>query len=320
MTDTLLNVVDLRKYFPVRNAFGWRTGWLKALDGVSFALCEGEVLGLVGESGCGKSTLGKTLIGVNRAMAGTVSFQGREIASLSPRQRRAAGKDIQYVYQDPGASLDPRWKIGSSLHEPLIIHEDLDSKAREARVLEVMEAVGLPKTHLDLYPHELSGGQQRRVGLARILTLKPKLIILDEPTSGLDVSVQAMVLKLLLELQERYDLSYLFISHDLNVVNIVCQRVAIMYLGKIVEIGTKEEIFEHPRHPYSQLLLSAIPKIGGERFTREVSLAGEPPNPMDLPIGCRFQGRCPKADALCARTEPSLQQHGERQRVACHHV
>lgn len=262
MSKYLLEVHELRKYFPIRNSLGWRTGWLKAIHDVSFNVTRGEILGIVGESGCGKSTLGKTLIGVHRPMSGEVTFQNRDIAYLSPLERRNVAKDMQYIYQDPGASLDPRWKIGTSMHEPLIIHTDLDRNTREQQISDVMSAVSLPLSHLALYPHELSGGQQRRIGLARILTLKPSLIILDEPTSGLDVSVQATILKLLRELQGRFDLTFLFISHDLNVVSAMCDRVAVMYLGEIVEIGAATDVFNTPQHSYTQLLLSSIPRIG----------------------------------------------------------
>src|SRR5262245_12063471 len=214
-TAPLLEILDLARHFPTRNAFGRRTGWLRAVDGVSLSVWPGETLGLVGESGCGKSTLGKTLMGIHAPTAGQIRFLGREIGHLRGRERRQVARDLQYVYQDPGASLDPRWKIARSLHEPLQIHTTLSRAGREEQVQGILRAVGLPSAHLDLYPHELSGGQQRRVGLARILTLRPQLIILDEPTSGLDVSVQASVLKLFRRLQESFALTYLFISHDL---------------------------------------------------------------------------------------------------------
>jgi peptide/nickel transport system ATP-binding protein len=313
----LLELVDLARYFPVRNAFGRRTGWLRAVDGVSLDVRAGETLGLVGESGCGKSTLGKTVMGIFRPTRGEIRFLGREIGGLSPRERRRVARDLQYVYQDPGASLDPRWKIRRSLHEPLIIHTPLSRGERTAEVREILQLVGLPDAHLDLYPHELSGGQQRRVGLARILTLKPRLVILDEPTSGLDVSVQASVLKLFRGLQETFALTYLFISHDLAVVRTMCQRVAVMYLGTIVEIGDTEEVFARPRHPYTRSLLAALPRIGGPRVTDTFALEGEPPNPRDLPGGCRFRPRCPLAVDVCAAEEPPLRTVASQQ-VACH--
>jgi oligopeptide transport system ATP-binding protein len=313
----LLELVDLARHFPVRNAFGRRTGWIRAVDGVSLAVWPGETLGLVGESGCGKSTLGKTVMGIHAPSAGDIRFAGREIGRLAKRQRRAIAKDLQYVYQDPGASLDPRWKVVHSLHEPLKIHTRLSRAEREEQVRAILAAVGLPGAHLDLYPHELSGGQQRRVGLARILTLRPRMVILDEPTSGLDVSVQASVLKLFRSLQAEFALTYVFISHDLAVVQAMCSRIAVMYLGRIVELGETAAVFERPRHPYTRSLLAAVPRIGGRRVTLDFALEGEPPNPRDVPSGCRFRTRCPLVQELCAAEEPKLRDVEGRQ-VACH--
>ena len=316
-SSALLEIVDLVRYFPLRNAFGRRTAWLRAVDGVSLSVQPGETLGLVGESGCGKSTLGKTAIGIHTPTAGDIWFAGREIGRLPPRERRRVARDLQYVYQDPGASLDPRWKIVHSLHEPLKIHTRLSRAERAREVGAILSAVGLPDAHLDLYPHELSGGQQRRVGLARILTLHPRLVILDEPTSGLDVSVQASVLKLFRSLQETFALTYVFISHDLSVVRAMCARVAVMYLGKIVEHGEKTAIFEEPRHPYARSLLAAVPRIGGRRVTLDLAMEGEPPDPRAVPSGCRFRTRCPLAQDVCAAEEPALRELDGR-RVACH--
>ncbi len=316
----ILEVRALAKYFPIRNVWKRRIGWLKALDEVSFGVDRGEILGIVGESGCGKSTLGKTLMGIHPATAGEIIFEGADIAGAKATENRALRRHLQYSYQDPGASLDPRWKIGRSLREPLVIHTDLGRPERDARVQDILKAVGLPEGHLDLYPHEISGGQQRRVGLARILTLQPSLIILDEPTSGLDVSVQATILNLFLDLQKRFNLTYLFISHDLSVVRMICDRTAVMYLGKIVELGDTRALFDNPRHPYTRSLLSAIPEIGGRRVTDDFWLEGEPPNPGDLPSGCRFRTRCPIAQADCAEAEPPLRGEWEGQDVACFHV
>jgi oligopeptide transport system ATP-binding protein len=313
----LLEVVDLVRHFPVRNAFGRRIGWLRAVDGVSLSVAPGETLGLVGESGCGKSTLGKTVMGIYTPTAGDIRFAGREIGRLARGERRAVAKDLQYVYQDPGASLDPRWKVLHSLHEPLKIHTRLSRVERDREVRAILTAVGLPDAHLDHYPHELSGGQQRRVGLARILTLRPRLVILDEPTSGLDVSVQASVLKLFRSLQQTFALTYVFISHDLSVVRAMCARIAVMYLGKIVELGDTAAIFERPRHPYTQSLLAAVPLIGARRISQDFRLAGEPPNPRDVPSGCRFRTRCPLAEDRCAVDEPALRLVDGRA-VACH--
>ncbi len=319
MTEApILAVEGLHKHFPVRNVWKRRIGWLRAVDGVSFQVRRGEILGIVGESGCGKSTLGKTLMGIQPATEGRVVFEGNDIAGLKPHQSRRYREHLQYCYQDPGASLDPRWTIRSSLHEPLVVHTSLPEAEREARVREILKAVGLPETHLDLYPHEISGGQQRRVGLARILTLKPSVVILDEPTSGLDVSVQATILNLFLDLQCAFGLTYLFISHDLSVVRLVCHRVAVMYLGRIVEIGETEQIFSAPRHPYTQSLLAAIPKIGGARVTDTFALEGEPPSPTNLPSGCRFRTRCPQAAAICAEKDPALRGDTPTHQAACH--
>jgi len=313
----LLEVVDLARYFAVRNAFGRRVGWLRAVDGVSLAVWPGETVGLVGESGCGKSTLGKTVMGIYRPTAGDIFFSGREIGRLATRERRRVARDLQYVYQDPGASLDPRWKVGRSLHEPLQIHAALSRAERQEQVEAILQAVGLPDAHLDLYPHELSGGQQRRVGLARILMLRPRLVILDEPTSGLDVSVQASVLKLFRRLQAAFALTYLFISHDLAVVRAMSQRVAVMYLGKIAELADARDLFDDPRHPYTRSLLAAVPRIGGRRVTQDEVLEADAPNPRNLPSGCRFRTRCPLVQEICAAEEPPLRPVSGRL-VACH--
>jgi oligopeptide transport system ATP-binding protein len=316
--DAILELREASTWFPVRNAWGRRTGWLHAVDGISLSVARGEILGVVGESGCGKTTLGKTIAGIFQASAGEIHFEGSEIGKLSPTEGRAIRRRLQYCYQDPGASLDPHWKIGRALEEPLVIHTKLSAQERRARVREVLAAVGLPETHLDLYPHELSGGQQRRVGLARILMVRPSLVILDEPTSGLDVSVQATVLRLFLEARERFDLTYLFISHDLAVVRLISQRIAVMYLGRVVEIGDTEQVFTAPAHPYTQSLLAAVPVVGGARVTENFWLEGEPPNPINLPSGCRFRTRCPRAEARCAEEEPVPRALEDGRRVACH--
>jgi oligopeptide transport system ATP-binding protein len=318
MSDTsILQVDGLSRRFPVRNIFGLTTATVRALDGVSFEVRAGETLGIVGESGCGKSTLGKALVGIHAPDGGRIVFEGRDIAGQSAAERRRVAPKLQYCYQDPGNSLDPRWTIRRSLSEPLIVHTSLGPAEREARIAEIMRQVGLPPTHLDLYPHELSGGQQRRVGLARILTLHPRLVVLDEPTSGLDVSVQAAVLRLLRELQRTFSLTYLFISHDLAVVRMMCDRVAVMYAGRIVELATAEMLFSSARHPYTQSLLSAIPDIGGRRVTDTFALEGEPPDPSRPPSGCRFRPRCPRRAPDCATTDPELRPLGEGRAAAC---
>lgn len=319
MTETaILDLRDINTHFPIRNAWGRRTGWLRAVDGVSLSVARGDILGVVGESGCGKTTLGKTIAGIFQPRSGEIRFEGKEIGGLTPTAGRALRQRLQYCYQDPGASLDPHWKIGRALEEPLVIHTNLSSRDRQARVKDVLAAVGLPETHLDLYPHELSGGQQRRVGLARILMLRPSLVVLDEPTSGLDVSVQAVVLRLFLDMRERFDLTYLFISHDLAVVRLISHRIAVMYLGKVVETGGTETIFADPKHPYTQSLLAAVPTVGGARVTETFWLEGEPPNPANLPTGCRFRTRCPRAEPRCAQQEPALRPLADGRLAACH--
>jgi oligopeptide transport system ATP-binding protein len=316
----ILEINGLSKWFPVNNAWKRRIGWLKALDDVSLTVRKGEIIGIVGESGCGKSTLGKTIMGIHPLTAGSVVFEGEEIGGLTPSESRQLRRRLQYTYQDPGSSLDPRWKIGRSLNEPLEIHTTLNREERHQRVLDILKAVNLPEAHLDLYPHEISGGQQRRIGLARILTLHPSLVVLDEPTSGLDVSVQATILNLFLNLQKQFDLTYMFISHDLSVVRMICDRVAVMYLGKIVELGVTEKIFSNPRHPYTRSLLSAIPTIGGRKVTEDFWLEGEPPDPGQLPSGCRFRTRCPHADAACATTVPPLVERSADHWDGCLHA
>ncbi|MHC9236259.1 ABC transporter ATP-binding protein [Pseudooceanicola sp. 502str34] len=318
MTDApILTVSDLTVRFPIRGPFARKLGEIKALDGIGFDLAQGEILGLVGESGCGKSTLGKTLMGIQAPTSGSITFEGKEIAGRTPREARALRRRLQYAYQDPGASLDPRWKIGKSLEEPLIIHTDLPRKERLAKVREILTSVGLPAGHADLFPHEISGGQQRRVGLARILMLNPEVVILDEPTAGLDVSVQATVLRLFRDLRETFDLTYIFISHDLSVVRLMCHRVAVMYLGRIVEVGPVEELMDSPKHPYTQSLLAAIPKVNGPRVTENFWLEGEPADASNLPAGCRFQGRCPHVKPICRQEDPADRTVGA-QTVACH--
>jgi len=318
MTPPILELRDVHTHFPLFNAWGRRSGWLRAVDGVSISVVLGEVLGIVGESGCGKTTIGKTIAGIHTPAAGTILFEGNDVSRLSPREGRAFRRRLQYCYQDPGASLDPHWHIGRSLTEPLVIHTTLSRAERRERAREILAAVGLPESHLALYPHEISGGQQRRVGLARILMPRPGLVVLDEPTSGLDVSVQAIVLRLLLDLREQFGLTYLFISHDLSVVRLMSRRIAVMYLGKVVELGATDQVFTAPRHPYTRSLLAAVPVAGGRRVSAGFALEGEPPDPANKPAGCAFRMRCPRAEARCAAEEPPLRTLAEGLQVACH--
>jgi oligopeptide/dipeptide ABC transporter ATP-binding protein len=320
MQDSILEVRDLKKYFPGSAAFlSKMVLWIKAVDGVSFQVFRGDTFGLVGESGCGKSSLGKTILGIYHPTEGSVILEGKNISHLPRNEAKEVRKDIQYVYQDPGASLDPYWKVGRILAEPLVIHASLSREAIRERVREMLADVGLKEEHLSLYPHEFSGGQQRRLGLARILCLNPRLVILDEPTSGLDVSVQATILKLFMELKTRFHLTYIFISHNLSVVHMMCNRLAVMYAGKIVEMGETKAIFSEPVHPYSQVLLAAIPQVGKKLGQeKDPALTGEPPNPEDFPSGCRFWPRCKYKMGICERVEPALQTRSDGRSIACH--
>jgi oligopeptide/dipeptide ABC transporter ATP-binding protein len=302
----LLDVERLACHYTIRGLLGRRTGAVRALDGVSFSLAEGDVLGIVGESGCGKSTLGKTIAGILDPTEGSVSLVGELIASPGQRRPRAVRARLQYVYQDPGAALDPRWPLRRSIHEPLIIHTGWPHEQREAKVQEIVAAIGLPQALLDRYPHEISGGQQRRVGLARILVLAPQVVILDEPTSGLDVSVQATVLALLRDIRRRFNLTYLLISHDIAVVSSMCNRIAVMYLGRIVEIGPTKQLLADPRHPYTRSLLAASPRIGGPRLTDSLQPLDEVPDPTEVELGCRFRTRCPVSMPACSTMDPQL--------------
>ena len=302
----LLNVERLACHFPIHGLLGRRIGAVRALDGVSFSVDEGEVLCIVGESGCGKTTLGKTIAGIHDPTEGSVSLAAAQIASPGQKRPVAVRARLQYVYQDPGASLDPRWILRRSLHEPLVIHTNWPREQREAKVREIVAAMGLPKALLERYPHEISGGQQRRVGLARVLVLAPQIIILDEPTSGLDVSVQATVLALLRDLRHRFNLTYLLISHDIAVMSSMCNRIAVMYFGRIVEIGPTKQVLAYPRHPYTRSLVAASPRVGGPRLTDSLPPLDEVPDSMEVELGCRFRTRCPVSMPACSTIDPRL--------------
>ncbi|QVL36529.1 ABC transporter ATP-binding protein [Aminirod propionatiphilus] len=317
MKEILLQAQELRKHFSLPGL-----GTLKAVDGIDVSLRRGETLGLVGESGCGKSTAGRTLVGLYEPTSGTVRFRGEDTATLSGADRKAFIRSAQMIFQDPYASLDPRMTVGDIVAEGLDIHGLCRGKARTERVYDLLALVGLGKSHADRYAHEFSGGQRQRIGIARALAVDPALLVCDEPISALDVSIQAQVINLLVDLQERLDLAYLFISHDLGMVRYISDRVAVMYLGKIVETGPSESLYAEPLHPYTQALLSAIPlpDPDRERHRRRIILEGDVPSPIDPPAGCPFFGRCPRASGDCASECPPLSDTGGGHSVACHRV
>lgn len=326
-TDTpVLAVDELRKHYPTKRGLGIRRNIspLKAVDGVSFELKQGEALGLVGESGCGKSTLARLLLGLERPTAGDVRFGGRSIFDLSSRDLRSVRRHIQIVLQDPYLSLDPRMTVAEIVGEPFEIHRDLCPRAeRRRKVEELLEMVGLNGDYASRYPHQFSGGQRQRIGIARSLAVQPEVLICDEPVSSLDVSAQAQILALLKHLQQTLGLAYIFIAHDLSVVRYVSDRVAVMYLGRIVEIGDKRQVCSTPTHPYTQALLSAVPlpDPDAQHQRREIILDGDVPSPINPPSGCRFRTRCWKATSLCSTDEPMLiTRTGVPQRSACHYA
>ena len=305
--ELILKASNIKKFFPIKKGFFLKTvGQVKAVDDVSLEVKKGETLGLVGESGCGKSTLGRTLIRLYEPTSGEIEFEQKNFLKLSGGQLRQLRKDIQMIFQDPYASLDPRMTVGQILRQPFDIHNVGSSAERTARVKELLELVGLKASHVNRYPHEFSGGQRQRICIARAIALNPKLIICDEPVSALDVSIQAQILNLLKDLQEKLGLTYVFISHDLSVIEYFCDRVAVMYLGKIVEIGSREEIFNNPKHPYTQALLSAIPRVGEGKKQMKKSLSGEVPSPINPPSGCTFHPRCQFCMPECSQKTPTL--------------
>jgi oligopeptide transport system ATP-binding protein len=322
-TEPILQVRDLVKHFPVRVGvlFKHTIGHVRAVDGVSFDLHRGETLGVVGESGCGKSTLAQVLMRLEPPTSGSARFQGRDMFAMRGAELRRLRRSIQIVLQDPYTSLNPRMTVGDIVGEPFEIHPEVAPKgSRSAKVRDLLDVVGLNPEHLNRYPHQFSGGQRQRIGIARALALRPDVIICDEPVSALDVSIQAQVMNLLAELQSDFGLSYVFIAHDLSVVRHLSDRVAVMYLGKIAEIGTEDEIYDHPTHPYTQALLSAVPvadpTVRGQR--QVIRLEGDVPSPVDPPSGCRFRTRCWKAQEICAESEPELATRGAGHPSACH--
>jgi peptide/nickel transport system ATP-binding protein/oligopeptide transport system ATP-binding protein len=318
-TDALLEVNNLKKYFPIKGGILRRTvANVKAVDGVSFAVRRGETLGLVGESGCGKTTTGRTVLRLEQATAGEVLFEGRDVLKANSRQMKALRRDMQIVFQDPYASLDPRITIGESVGEGLVIHGIGSSKERQERVREVLGKVGLQGNQLSRFPHEFSGGQRQRIGIARALIMEPKLIVCDEPVSALDVSIQSQVLNLLKSLQREFGLTYLFIAHNLAVVEHISDRVGVMYLGKMVELSGRDDLFRDPLHPYTKALISAIPNPDPTARRDRIMLQGDVPSPINPPSGCRFHPRCWIAKSICKEQEPPLEEKKKGHWAACH--
>lgn len=317
--EALVRVAGLKKHFPVKTGFFRRgTRFVRAVDDVSFDIARGETLGLVGESGCGKSTVGQSMLRLVEPTAGQVVFDTKNLLELDAEQLRAIRKEIAMIFQDPYSSLDPRQQVLDIVAEPLHTHAALNGTRTRERVLELLQHVGLGPEHLNRYPHQFSGGQRQRISVARALALNPSFLILDEPTSALDVSVQAQVLNLLADLQKKFNLTYLFISHNLAVVEHISHRVVIMYLGKIVEMGSTRKLFENPLHPYSRALLAAVPNPDPDRQGEEFILMGDVPSAVNIPSGCRFRTRCPLAEEICRQESPELSEIEPQHRVACH--
>ncbi len=321
--EPLIRVQNLKKHFPITaGVFRRQVGTVKAVDGISFDLLPKETLGLVGESGCGKTTAGRTVLNLYTATEGKVYFGQTEVTALGVNKLRLMRQKMQMIFQDPQDSLNPRMTVGSIISEPLLEHTQASGSQRTERVEELLQAVGLNAKYMNRYPHEFSGGQRQRIGVARALALNPEFIICDEPIAALDVSIQAQVVNLLEDLQEKLGLTYLFISHDLGMIRHIARRVAVMYLGHIVEIATSQDLYRRPQHPYTQALLSAVPTHDPvrEQTRKRIILTGDVPSPADPPSGCPFRTRCPSVESKCAEEVPELRQIGTGHRVACHLV
>lgn len=318
MSKNLVEIKDVRKTFLAAKSWFGENKYVHALNGVSLEIKKGETLSIVGESGCGKSTMGRTLNKLLSPDSGEVWFEGENITNYSPAQMRPIRSKMQMVFQDPYGSLNPRLKIKDIIGEPLLVHTDMTKSQRYEKVIELLETVGLNERHAQGYAHEFSGGQRQRIGIARALSVNPSLIIADEPVSALDVSIQAQVINIFKQLQKDFNLTYLFISHDLSVVEVISDRIGVMYLGHLVEIATKEELYKNPKHPYTQALLSAIPIADPSRKRNRIILKGDLPSPIDMPQGCPFNTRCMYAKSECFETMPALVQVGEGHKVACH--
>ena len=315
---SLLEIRGLKKYFPVGGGlFSRRKGDVRAVDGVDLKVEAGETLGVVGESGCGKSTLGRAILRLIEPTAGEVVFEGKNLSKLSPRELRDMRREMQIIFQDPYASLNPRMRVGDIVGEGLEIHKLAAGRKKRDRVMELLKQVGLRQEHYDRYPHEFSGGQRQRIGIARALAVNPRFIVADEPVSSLDVSIQAQIINLLQELQEKMHLTYFFISHDLRVVEHISHRVAIMYLGKIVEIAPSDKIYQEAKHPYTRALLSAVPMLDPERKKERMVLQGDVPSPVNPPAGCSFHPRCPYRVDICDKVDPDLE-FADGHGASCH--